>query len=315
MRMVKKLMKLVLWAAGIAVALVLSLPLWVGPVVKTAANAIVPKKTGTAFNLGAFALNPYTGKLAVGDVQLFNPEDFDQKMAATFGSLVVDVDMASLAGDPIVIREIAIRDVFVSYVMNAKGESNFSIIQKNATGEDEPNVKVKGEEEQRRDELAVPQTSQAEPSKKIIIDHFLLQNVLVQLGPISIPNPVDIELTGIGRKSNGVTMEEAWSQIYAQIVQNLNALGVNVNDLIGDFGNAGLEQAVKAINAAGDLSRKDGREKAVKNLVDAFAGGAGVVGDSAGATTDVVGEGAKKAADAVGESTGKAVNALKGLFK
>jgi len=320
MKLVKKLVKLVLWIVGIAAALVLALPLWVGPAVKTAANAIVPKKTGTGFNLGAFALNPYTGKLAVGDVQLFNPEGFDQKMAVTLGSLDVDVDVASLAGDPIVVREISLKDVFVSYVMNMKGESNFAIIQKNAAGGEEPEAKAegegakaKGEGEARSDKLETSQTSQT--SKKVVIDRLLIRNVVVQLGPISVPNPVDIELTGIGRKSNGVTMAEAWEQIYAQVVQNLGALGVNVNGLVGDLGNAGLEQAVKAIDAAGDLSKKEGREKAVRNLVDAFAGGAGVVGDSAGKTTDAVGAGTKKAADAVGESTGKAVNALKGLFK
>lgn len=282
MKLIKKLVKLVLWVVGIAVVLVLTLPLWVGPVVKTAANAIVPTKTGTGFNLGAFALNPYTGKLAVGDVQLYNPEGFGQKKAVTLGSFNVDVDVASLAGDPIVIRELALKDVFVSYVVNAEGESNFSIIQKNATGEDEP--KVKGEGEQRQE---------AKASKKVVIDHLLIQNVAVQMGPIPIPQPMTIELTGIGRKSNGVTMEEAWAQIYAQILQNFNALGVNIDGLVNGLDNAELQKAFKAIGAAG----------------------AGVVGDSAGTTTDIVGEGAKKAADAVGESTGKAVNALKGLFK
>jgi len=324
MKIVKKLFKILLWIVGIVVVLVLALPLWIGPVVKTAANAIVPKKTGTSFNLGAFALNPYSGKLEVGDVQLFNPAGFSPNMAVSIGSLNVEVDVASLAGDPIVVKEVVLKDVFVSYVMNGSGESNFAVIQQNAKGEDESKVKVKGESEQRSGKLSTSQTPQT--SKKVVIDHLLIQNVMVQLGPIPIPNPVNIELTGIGRKSNGVTMQEVWEQVYAQILKNFNSLGINVDGLVNGLDNAELGKALKAVGAAGDLSKKEGRKKAVKNLVDAFLGGAGEVGNAAGKTKSAVGDGAKESTgsvgtatkdtvDAVGEQTDKAVNALKGLFK
>ena len=83
----KKLLKILGWIIlgvfALALVLVLTLPLWLGPVVKPTANAAVPKLTKTAFNLGHLSLNPYTGRLEIGDVQLCNPEGYSEKYALT----------------------------------------------------------------------------------------------------------------------------------------------------------------------------------------------------------------------------------------
>ena len=55
--------KTLLWTAAVFVAALLILPLWIGPVVKGAANSIVPGIVKTDFTLGEFGFNPYTGKL------------------------------------------------------------------------------------------------------------------------------------------------------------------------------------------------------------------------------------------------------------
>jgi len=148
--------------------------------------------------------------------------------------------------------------------------------------------------------------------------------VLVQLGPIPMPLP-KIELNGIGRKSQGVTMAEAWDQIYASVMKSFSDLGVNLSNL----GNASMDQAMKALDAAKAVN--------VKGMTDAIKGGTGLVTDATGKTVDAVGKGTSKtvdavnettrktidavgkstgkAVDAVNESTGKAVDAIKGLFK
>ena len=73
--------KILLWALAGVVVLLLALPLWIGPVVKGVANTVVPGITGTDFHLGEFGLNPYTGTLHVGDMQLANPTNFSEKNA------------------------------------------------------------------------------------------------------------------------------------------------------------------------------------------------------------------------------------------
>ena len=76
MKIAKTLFKILSWTVAVAIALVLVLPLWIGPVVRCAANSIVPKVTKTGFNLGEFGLNQYSGRLHVGDMRLQNPERF-----------------------------------------------------------------------------------------------------------------------------------------------------------------------------------------------------------------------------------------------
>jgi len=327
MKLVKFVFKFVLWVVAIALVLVLTLPLWVGPVVKLAANTVVPRKTGTAFTLGAFQLNPYTGKLRVGNVELANPEGFSPNMALTLGNFSVDVDSTTVAGNPIVIRDITITDVFVSYVANAKSDTNFGVILRNASGEEKPGGKAEKDVKP-----ATPSGQEAggekEAEKKIIIDHLLVGNVVVQLGPMPIPMP-GIELRDIGRKSNGVTVAEAWEQIYAQISANFNALGINLNGLIGNvnLGSEALNQAIKTIDASKVLDAKGVKgvlEKSVKPLdattkaldvtTKATTGTLSATTKAANKTTSTAVDAVNKSLDKGTEGATKAINAIKGLF-
>jgi len=311
MKAVKFIGKFLLWTLGVIVALVLALPLWIGPVVKSAANAVVPSKTGTGFNLGEFSLNQYVGRLTVGDMQLENPAGCSQRMAATLGNLHVDVDMGTVLSDTIVVEDVVLKDVFVSYVSDDKGENNFAVIQRNATG----GSKAEGEGEGEGEGEVEGEGETSQTSKKVIIDHLLVEGVLVQIGPISLPLP-KIELNGIGRKSDGVTLQEAWNQIYESVAKSCSAIGVNLSD----FGNASMDQAVKAVDASKALGEKgmghakraaDAANESVKGMSDALKGGAGATADAAGRTVDAVSESTGKAVDAVSDS----FKSIKGLFK
>lgn len=72
----KAIFKTLKWIFIALVLAVLTLPLWIGPAVKYGSESAVPKITKTPFHLGEFALNQYTGRLKIGDMQLWNPERF-----------------------------------------------------------------------------------------------------------------------------------------------------------------------------------------------------------------------------------------------
>ena len=129
MKLIKGLFKLVFWLIVIVLAAVLTLPLWIGPVVKGVANSQVPKITKTEFHLGEFGLNPYRGTLHVGDMQLQNPKRFftdSEKKSKSItevkgdgtvlGAVTAHADnIASMAGDGL--RTVG--DAVSSYVTNA----------------------------------------------------------------------------------------------------------------------------------------------------------------------------------------------------
>jgi len=321
---VKKILKFLLWTVIVIVALVLTLPLWIG-VVKPIAGIVVPQKTGTPFHMGELALNQYTGHFATGDIQLQNPAGFKQKMAATLGKLSVDVEVGSLFTDTIVVKEVLLTDVFVSYVSNDAGENNFAVIARNANG-GKAETKPQAEQQSAAPAKQAEKQGGDQPAKKVIIDHLLIDKVVVQLGPVTLPLP-KIELNGIGRKSKGVTIGELYDEISASIVKALTAAGANINELAGALGKMGVENANKLLDSAksGTAIIQGAAGKTVDSVGKTATSTVDAVGKTTTKTVDAVGKTTTKTINAVGETTGKAVdatkesatkavNAIKGLF-
>ena len=135
MKAIKILVKAVVAIVALVVVALLLLPIWFGPVVKTAANAAVPGVVKTNFHMGHLHLNPYTARFELGDLQLSNPAGYPEKYAATLGELTFDAETLSLATDVIHIEEITIKDIFVSVVSGGENKvGNFKQIQYNVAG-------------------------------------------------------------------------------------------------------------------------------------------------------------------------------------
>ena len=296
MKAIKFLIKFVLCLVVLLLAIVLTLPLWIGPVVKVTANSVGPKFTKTHVNLGDFGLNYYTGVFHMGDLQVENPAGYSQREAATLGELRVELEPLSVATDVIHIKLIRIKDVFASYV-SKDGVNNIDQLMINAG--------VKSAEEKPAEEpqpSQTPQTSQTS-QKKVIIDRVEISGVLVQLGPIPLPIP-PLTLTDIGKKSGGATLEEAWTQISEAVMKSAGALGDGLKALGGLTGDAAKQAGALIGDAAGQAT------EAASKVTNVASGGAKAVGDGAGKAVDAVGDGAK----AVGDGAKKAVDALKSLW-
>lgn len=297
---VKKIVKILAWIVGIIILipilLIATLPLWLGPIARPIVNSAAPGYTGTSFNIGHLSLNPYTGRLELGDFVLGNPEGYSEPTAVAVSNLVVDVAMTTLNDKYVHVEEITVDGVFVSYLKGGEHDvPNFTQIQFNLAGgkekyeenkarsqelaaADEAKVEAEAAELQKKldamsdEERAEYDRQQAEAelaAKKFIIDHVLISNVKIKYGFLTIPIPVDIELTDLGKESDGLTLSEFFDAIWQAIL--------------------------KSAMAAGDGA------KALGGLI---SGGAEILGDGAG-----------KAVDALGDGAGKAVDAIKGLFK
>lgn len=279
-----KALKFTAWTVGIVLALVvvilLTLPLWIGPVATTAANRIVPGVTGTEFTLGKFALNPYSGNLEVGALDLSNPTNFSEKTAAKLGDLKVGVEVGSLTKKVIHVREVTLDGLFV--YLSGLTAGNFQQIADHATGGKE----AEPQEAEPKPEESKPEEPAAEgEGKKVWIERLTLKGIELKIGPMpAVPVPT-ITLNDIGKPKDendegGVTLSELWKTVSGKVLEGANALG----------------DAAKALGGlVGD--------------------GAGAVGDGAAKAAGAVGDGAVKAAGAVGDAAGKAADALKGLFK
>ena len=277
----KKAVKIIVGAVvaivALVIILVLALPLWIGPVATGVANAVAPKITGTGFNLAHFGLNPYSGVLTVGGLDLSNPPKYEEKTAVKLDNFKVDLGMMSLCSDVIHVEDVALDGLYV-YASGLTAE-NFQDIAKHAQGD-------KKAEEKPAEEKPT-EAKKSEGGKKVCIDHLVLKNIKVKIGPMpAIPVPT-IELNGLGKPKDandkgGISFEELWQTILAKVMESANALGNGVKalgNLTGDGAKAAGEAAGKATEAVGN--------------------GAKAAGEAAGKAVDAVGEGAKKAADAL----------------
>ena len=291
----KKLLKIVLWSAValvvLAVLLIATLPLWLGPVARPIANCLGPRITQTDFYLGGLSLNPYTGRLAVRDLRIGTPAGYAEPTALNLGSLVVVLDGASLAGDCLHVREVTLKDCFVSYLYGGEnGIDNLTQLKMNVSGgEDKPTADAP------ESETADPVAAEPEAKDfKVIVDRLSVSGVRVKFQMLTIPVP-PITLTDLGKKSNGLTLAELTAQVWEAILKGATkagdgaaALGGIINTAAGQLGTA-LQEAG---NTTGDSLK-------------AASGSLQSAADAAGQSVKKVGEDVKRTADAVKKLFGR----------
>ena len=319
MKAIKILVKAVVCIVAIIVVALLALPLWFGPVVKTAANAAVPGIVKTDFHMGHLHLNPYTARFELRDMQLANPAGYPEKYAVTLGDITFDAKTLSLMTDVIHVEEITVKDIFVSVVSGGENKvGNFTQIQYNVAGGKEKYEAAQAEKQRaadaeaekiRQEEMRNPKVAEEEgPSKKVIIDKLHISGLKIQLGIIPISIPLAIDLTDIGKDSGGASFEEAWQQIWAGILQKAGMVGDQLKALgsmAGDSAKQATEaaskaaaQATESLNKATEGATKalnEATEGATKALNEATEGATKAVGD----TMDKATEGATKALDSL----------------
>ena len=273
--------KILLWALAGVVVLLLALPLWIGPVVKGVANTVVPGITGTDFHLGEFGLNPYTGTLHVGDMQLANPTNFSEKNAVDLKAFDVDFAMTSLFfGKKDRVEFVEVNGIFIHSDF-PKGD-NFMQILENATGGEvepgaetqeveQPKVEPEAPKAEETAKSAEPEQAEEKESKGVQIDRITLKDVTIKYGlPVKIP--MDIELTGIGAESeNGASFGEVWDAVFTKVKSVLTSVGGALGDLgkgaagaIKDAGGAAADTLKDAGGAAADALKSAG--DGIKNL-------------------------------------------------
>ena len=275
--------KILLWTLAVIVVLLLALPIWIGPVVKGVANAVVPGITGTDFHLGEFGLNPYTGTLHVGDMQLANPTNFSEKNAVDLKSFDVDFAVTSLfSGKKYRVEFVEVNGVFVH--VDVPKAANFLQIAENATGggddgeaaEETADVEVSDDQKIKAQQAESPeaQTDDAQEekeSKGVQIDRITLRDVTVKYGlPVKIP--MDLELDGIGADSEyGAAFMDVWVAVKDKVMSAVTSVGGAAVDLgksaagaLKDVGGAAADSLKDAHGAAKD-ALKDAHE-GIKNL-------------------------------------------------
>lgn len=258
-----RLIKFAIWFAVGLLAFVFllsaTLPLWISPVATAIAGKVAPSYTGTDFRIDRLYLNPYSGKLRINGVKLSNPQGFGEAAAFSLSNFSVDLVVGSLFSDTILVKEVVVEDPFVSYYSH-DGKNNFDVIRANVEKAKGPAPEAAASEESKQ------KSGTAE--KKVVIERLRISGAKVKLiksdfiPSLMIP---PIELTDIGKKSGGATLEEAWTQIANGVMKSVSSAGDGLGALGGILGRGAKDASGRLNDGLGGLtSIVDGLQDVVK---------------------------------------------------
>lgn len=219
-------------------------------ILKDTVQTIGPEYTQSEVVLDGVNVSLLKGELALSGLTVGNPAGFATDNAFSLGSIRVNLDLASLNTDTVVVDTIQVVAPQITYEQSSKG-NNLQALQRNI----ESVVGTGGE----------AQSSEAESSaggKKLVIKDLRVvdgniqySNQLLAGKTLDLPLP-EIHLTGIGEKSDGVTAGEVTKLILSEI--NKAAMGaVSKSDAIKDL----------ASGAKDRLKEESGK---LKGLLDGF---------------------------------------------
>ncbi|MCQ2389610.1 MAG: hypothetical protein MJ138_07840, partial [Kiritimatiellae bacterium] len=223
----KRLVKFVAIAIGVVVLVallaVLTLPLWISPVATTVSEAVVPRLTGTAFRMGAFRLNPYTGSLKIEEVHLDNPPGYSAKECFSVATVDVQVAVLPLTRHFIHVKRVNVVGTYASY-QSHKGTNNVDAILAHVNSV----LGIDPEAEAAPVETA-PEESVADEFR-VRIESLSVSGTRLQVSEIPVALPIPpLSLSGIGSPEGGSSISEVSDTVCGKIMESggsaLSAVG------------------------------------------------------------------------------------------
>ena len=284
----KKLIKIIAGIFAVLAVLSVALEFSLDAIVPKAFNAAAPGVLGVPASLDAADLSLVRGHAALRGLHVGNPEGYKTDGLLDLGSVSVTLDNSTLLSDTIIIKEIAVADLVLTYERGLLNSNLGALIDLLSAGED------RAEETAAEEEKA---------GKKVIIEKVVVSGIRMNVsvtgaaaltggGAIPIPLPT-ITLTDLGKEKDGVTFVEAVGNI-------LKAIAGAAGSAIAGAGNL-LGQGVGAVG--------DGAWAVGAGAVNLVTGGDAKPDESAGAgqanAPAETNAGSKTAAEALGNLFGK----------
>ncbi len=220
-------MKAIGWLIGILFLVVVGIGVYVvmnsGSLIKTAVETYGPRYLGVDVRLGSAEISLTEGTGELKGLVIGNPEGFDGPHAFSLGRVKLGLDPLGQSETLIRLRTIEVDAADLALV--AKGtRTNLQALMANLSSDSG---------------AAEPAEASEGPEPKIVIENFEFTNARTSLdsdvlGQRAVDIP-DIRLTGIGEKSQGVTIREALKQLLSPIVkastEALARQNLNVDEL------------------------------------------------------------------------------------
>ena len=270
----KKTLKIAGWILAALVALFAVLEFSLDRIVRAAVNAAGPAALGVPVSLQDADISLVRGRATLTGLHVGNPEGYKTDGLLDLGSVSVKLDRSSLLSDVVVIKEIAVAGLVVTYEKGLLNSNLGALIDQLSAG-------AEGQDEEQTEEKPAAEDA---AGKKVVIDkltiadskmNFSVTGAAALTGGGAVPLPLPpITLTGLGREQEGVTFIEAIQNVLKAIAGATGTAIVGAGHLIGD--GVGALGAGAAAVGSGTLDAGKavvgGTADAGKAVVDGAAG-------------------------------------------
>jgi len=210
-------MKKVLLIVVIVIVLALiSIPLWIDSVARSAVEAGGTQAMGVPTKLEGLSLKIFGGACSLEGLHVANPEGFESPHFLHLGSGSVAVNLGSVMEDKVVIPTLTLDGIDIHLEQTLKG-SNYGTILDNLKKEEQEEVK---------DEA---------PGKKFVIEELVIRNVKatahLSLGVIKPGVPLEIKeirMQNVGSDGEGVSMSQVFGYILTGLLDSVAKLGKGI---------------------------------------------------------------------------------------
>lgn len=239
--------KVVLIILLVLVLLVVGILLTLNSILKAGVTTVGSQVTGTAVTVNSINLSPFRGSLAIDTLAVGNPEGFQMPSAISFDSLNVELDLASLTTDKIIVNQVEIYGLNIDYELSLSG-SNLGTILKNV---EDFVAKITPASDESKD--SAPQEESA-PAKQVVIRKLVAKQGTITFANKTLAQNLDIPLPPVEMENlgEGMAYPEMIQQFFVELLAAVTDAISSVK--LPDVDLSGISEDLSAMTS--DLSGK-----------------------------------------------------------
>ncbi len=226
-------------------------------IVKEAIETYGSQVTKTKVHVSDVNISLSTGEGSISGLNLGNPAGFSNQPLFRLGMISVKINTDTVTENPIVIDKVVIQSPSVFYEINKSGASNVEVLRKNiakSSGSPAHSTSPAGKSSNEELKMII---------RKLVIEGGKARVKIAALGgmeqSVSIPR---LQLTNIGKKSNGATAAEIAQQVSKTLVNSVTGAvsKLGVGKYIGKSADAFKNTGGRVGGAVSDAARKAGNK-------------------------------------------------------
>ncbi len=228
-------------------------------IVHTVIEVIGPEATGVNVKVESVSISPLSGKFGLKGLVMGNPPGFTADRSLYVRDFKVEMDMSSLLGDVVVIEEVFIDGLAVTWE-GLRGDNHKNIME---------NINNYAARFKQDGKVSPAVEKDGKPGKRVIIRHVYLQDSSMdfvagggKLATVPVPS---LHMTDIGGKEEGESAGVAIKDMYGRMLAALDGSARKnaqlFRDKLGELGKKGRELLDQTRETTSDIS-----DEAVRKL-------------------------------------------------